>query len=119
MMKLSNMKIGRKLALVLGACVFLLDQPGGAGIVGQSNPWRGSRSWRRDRITKSKLADQVAGGASAAAFYVQNMVITKVTDGGEGGTPADSEGVRGAIAGIQASRADAEKSRGHAADMEH
>ena len=115
-MKLANVKIGRKLGLMLGAFVFLLVGLAGLALWGNKTTSAHS-AVSRDRLTKELLAARVSGGSSAAALQVQTMLIAK---------PAPEE--REALLQIRKqytdsleafkARADSAQSKEDAADME-
>ncbi len=113
----TNMKIGRKLGLVLTACVVLLVGMAGSAIWGNKT-MAGYEEISRQRITKAWLAEQVAGGASAATSYVEDMVFAKKVNAEERGELLEiRKGYQAALANFK-ELADSPKSKGHAADME-
>lgn len=80
MTSISNMKIGRKISLVLGGVVLLLIGLSAVCIWGlRSSEKLASDSI--DRLTKSKLAATISGNQAAINFTVAKMVLSKkVTD---------------------------------------
>ena len=115
-MKLANVKIGRKLALVLGACTFLLVSLAALALWGNRTIIQ-DQQVARDRLTKELLAAQVTGGVSAAAFYVQTMASVKPTEAAKAELLQVRNEYRGALERFTA-MADSETSKGQAADMQ-
>src|ERR1700733_2253023 len=76
MTSLSNMKIGKKIGLVLGAIVLIL-----AGLSGLSL-WGISANQKQamliaQRMTKARLAERISGDTAAIALNIGRMVIAK------------------------------------------
>ena len=117
MSKFTNMKIGRKLGLVLTACVVLLVGMAGLAIWGNKT-MAGYEEISRQRITKAWLAEQVAGGASAATTYVEDMVFAKKVNAEEQGELVEVRKTYLAASAKFKELADTPKSKQHAADME-
>jgi CHASE3 domain sensor protein len=116
MMKFANMKIGTKLALVLGACVFLMVGLSGLALWGNNTMARHEET-SRDRLTKRMLAAEVSGGASAAALYVENIAVKKATLEQKDEVLQIRKAYQSALQEFKA-RADSPTSKGHATDLE-
>ena len=76
MTSISNIKIGKKIALVLGAIVLIL-----AGLSGLSL-WGLSANQKQavlmiQRLTKARLAERVSGDTAAVAMNIGRMVVEK------------------------------------------
>ncbi|HUB78741.1 MAG TPA: methyl-accepting chemotaxis protein [Bryobacteraceae bacterium] len=116
MKKFTNMKIGKKLAIVLGACIFLLVGLTGLALWGnkamEQVEWFG-----RDRLGKAELAAKVAGGVTTAEFLVQSTVYSKPTDDEKAELLDARKQYQADLAEFKR-RADSEKSKAHASEME-
>ena len=73
-MKFANLKIGKKLSLVLGACVFLLFSMAGLALWGNRTIAKYEAD-SRDRLTKCLLAEQVSSGAGCTRGYSRSWAI--------------------------------------------
>jgi methyl-accepting chemotaxis protein len=112
----TNMKIGRKLALVLGSCVVLLI--GLAGLALWGNRTMEKIEWfGRDRLGKAELATKVAGGATTVQLLVQSMVVSKPTDEQRTELLEMRKEYTADLAEFKR-RADSEKSKAQAVEME-
>src|SRR6185437_5566067 len=72
MKTLADIKIGRKLTIVLGACVLLLASLSGLSMW-NARTMNKSGEIARDRLTKALLADRVARGIGAASIRVRSI----------------------------------------------
>ena len=76
MKKFANLKIGKKLAIVLGGCILLLVSLSSLALWGDKTMER-CQADTRDRLTKSLLADQVTAGAAQATVIIGGIVSEK------------------------------------------
>ena len=116
-MKFANLKIGKKLSLVLGACVFLLFSMAGLALWGNRTIAKYEAD-SRDRLTKCLLAEQVSSGAGSATLYVGAIAQSKRSAAAERDELLQvRKDYLAALEGFKA-RVNTPKSRQHAADME-
>ena len=117
MKKFANLKIGKKLSLVLGACVFLLFSMAGLALWGNRTIAKYEAD-SRDRLTKCLLAEQVSSGAGSATLYVGAIAQSKRSAAAERDELLQvRKDYLAALEGFKA-RVNTPKSRQHAADME-
>jgi methyl-accepting chemotaxis protein len=117
MNKFANLKVGKKLALVLGACVLLLVSLTGLALWGNRAITKYDED-TRNRLIKSLLAEQVTSGASAATIQVQAIVVST---GMNEEKRSELAGIRKEyVASLEAfkAKADTPKSRQQATDLE-
>jgi len=76
MTSISNMKIGKKIALVLGAIVLILAGLSGLSLWGISANQK-QATLMVQRLTKARLAERVSGDTAAVALNLGRMVIAK------------------------------------------
>jgi methyl-accepting chemotaxis protein len=115
MKTLANMKIGKKLALVLGTCAFLLVSLAGLALWGNKTIEKYGDD-TRNRLTKCLLAEQVSGGAASATLLVEDLAQHSSAEKREELVQLRKD----YLAALESfkQRADTPKSRQHAADME-
>jgi methyl-accepting chemotaxis protein len=79
MKKLANMRIGKKLGLVLGVCVCLLASLAGLALWGNATMAK-YESDSLDRLTKCLLAEQFANGTAVATLHVEALAQRTTAD---------------------------------------
>ena len=116
-MKITNIRIGRKLGLVLGACVFLLLSLAGLALWGNKTIATYEED-SRNQLAKGLLAEKVSGGAGTATAYVEAIILSKKSATEE---RTELQQVRkDYLAALETfkAKADTPKSRQHATEME-
>jgi methyl-accepting chemotaxis protein len=78
MTSLSNMKIGKKIALVLGAIVLILASLSGLSLWGISANQK-QATLMAQRITKARLAEKITGDTAAIAMNMSKMLLEKTS----------------------------------------
>jgi methyl-accepting chemotaxis protein len=79
MKSISNMKIGKKIALVLGGIVLILVGLSGLSLWGISANQKQSVLLIQ-RLTKARLAERISGDTAAVALNIGRMVVAKKAD---------------------------------------
>jgi methyl-accepting chemotaxis protein len=79
MMSMSNMQLGKKIALVIGGAVLLLVSLSAISMWALSTDQKSAETVVK-RLTKARLAATVAGDTSAIAQNVAKMIMAKGTD---------------------------------------
>jgi methyl-accepting chemotaxis protein len=116
-MKLSNVRIGRKLGLMFGAVALLMISLAALALWGNRHIARYEAD-SRDRLTKCLLADQFGRGVALANIHLRILVSARGVNAEESAEVAQlRKDYLAALAGFKA-RANTPKSRQHGEDME-
>jgi len=116
MTSLSNIKIGRKIALVLGGIVLLLTGLSVLSLWG-TNTNQKAATTTVQRLTKARLAEVITGESAAIAQNVGTMVLSGKTSDDALARVAESRKIRAATLEEFKALADTPTSIKHGADM--
>jgi methyl-accepting chemotaxis protein len=113
---ISNLKIGKKIAAVLGGIVLLLTGLSGLSLWANHTTERLAND-SLNRLTKSKLAEQIAADTAEVVKHVANMIIVKRVNSEDTNQIAEVRKARIAAMAQFKELANTPKSIQHAADM--
>ena len=116
MTSLSNIKIGRKIALVLGGIVLLLAGLSVLSLWGTSSNEKASTTVVQ-RLTKARLAEVITGESAAVAQALGTLVLAGKTSDEALGRIAESRKIRAGALDQFKAMADTPTSVKHGADM--
>ena len=116
MTSITNMKIGRKISLVLGTMVLLLAGLSALSLWGSHTNEKLSNE-SLDRLTKSRDAETIAGQTMAIAHIVGNMVLDKKSSPEKVATVAEYRKIRQVALEDFKARANTPKGIKHASDL--
>jgi methyl-accepting chemotaxis protein len=116
MTSLSNIKIGRKIALVLGGIVLLLAGLSVLSLWGTSSNQKASTTVVQ-RLTKARLAESITGESAAIAQDIGTMVLSGKTTDDALTRVAEAKKIRAAALEEFKALADTPTSVKHGADM--